>query len=467
MKSFFSIKKRPSLGLSPAQQRKLWLREFLKAFFVVFFVYAAMYLIRSNFKAAQPFLKEEYGITTLQLGFIGLAFSLTYAFGKMALGYVIDGRNTKRIISFLLILASLCVIGFGLVLASFGSVVSIFIVLWGLNGLFQSIGGPASCNMIYRWVPRNKRSTSMGLWNMSHNIGGALAGIIALWGARTFFGGSPVGMFVVPALIGLAIGIAGLFIGKDDPQELGWDRCEEIFEEPIERQNLAAESLSKWEIFKKFTITNPWIWILCTANVFVYIVRIGVDNWAPLYTSEALGWSADNAVNTLFYFEIGALIGTPLWGIIADYFKGRNAAVGVGALLVIFIPLYFYGTGSSVMAVNIALFLMGLLLFAPQLLIPLSVVGLVPKKGLSVANGMVGTFGYLFGDSLAKVGLAAVADPKQSGLGVFGYNLHGWGAVFHILVVSAVMAIGLLIFVAFAEERKIRELEADKALLPA
>jgi sugar phosphate permease len=33
--------------------------------FVVFFVYMAMYLIRNNFKAAQPFLKEEIGLSTL------------------------------------------------------------------------------------------------------------------------------------------------------------------------------------------------------------------------------------------------------------------------------------------------------------------------------------------------------------------------------------------------------------------
>ncbi len=54
----------------------------MQAFFVVFFVYMAMYLIRNNFKAAQPFLKEEIGLSTLELGYIGLAFSITYGLGK-------------------------------------------------------------------------------------------------------------------------------------------------------------------------------------------------------------------------------------------------------------------------------------------------------------------------------------------------------------------------------------------------
>lgn len=56
---------------------------------VVFLVYMSMYLIRNNFKATQPFLKEQYGISTLELGYIGLAFSIIYGVGKTALGYFI------------------------------------------------------------------------------------------------------------------------------------------------------------------------------------------------------------------------------------------------------------------------------------------------------------------------------------------------------------------------------------------
>lgn len=109
----------------------------------------------------------------------------------------------------------------GLLLSYFGSVIGIFIVLWGLNGLFQSAGGPASYSTISRWAPRTKRGKYLGLWNASHNVGGALAGGLALWGANVFFGGNVVGMFIFPALIGLTIGIIGLFVGKDDPEELG------------------------------------------------------------------------------------------------------------------------------------------------------------------------------------------------------------------------------------------------------
>ncbi|MEZ2060927.1 MFS transporter, partial [Staphylococcus aureus] len=135
--NFFDIHKIPNKGIPLSVQRKLWLRNFMQAFFVVFFVYMAMYLIRNNFKAAQPFLKEEIGLSTLELGYIGLAFSITYGLGKTLLGYFVDGRNTKRIISFLLILSAITVLIMGFVLSYFGSVMGLLIVLWGLNGVFQ------------------------------------------------------------------------------------------------------------------------------------------------------------------------------------------------------------------------------------------------------------------------------------------------------------------------------------------
>ena len=93
--------------------------------------------------------------------------------------------------------------------------------------------------------------------------------MLALWGANTFFGGNVLGMFIFPALIALVIGVAGLFIGKDDPEELGWNRCEEIFGEPVEAENAEADEMPMWQAFKQFVLRNPWIWILCIANVFV------------------------------------------------------------------------------------------------------------------------------------------------------------------------------------------------------
>ena len=72
----FDIRTSPPTSLTLEQQRKKWLMEFLKTYAVLVIVYGGFYLLRTNFKSAQPFLVEQVGLTTTQLGTIGFAFSL-------------------------------------------------------------------------------------------------------------------------------------------------------------------------------------------------------------------------------------------------------------------------------------------------------------------------------------------------------------------------------------------------------
>lgn len=460
--NFFNVQKQ-SVSVPLTEQRKRWLREFLKAFLVVFLVYVCMYLIRNNFKAGQPLLKESLGFTTSELGYIGFAFSVTYAFGKTILGYFVDGRNAKRIVSLLLILSAVMVMSIGLLLLSEDKSFGAVLILWGLSGFFQAPGGPSAYATISKWTPSAKRGRYLGFWNMSHNIGGAVAGILALWGANTFFQGNVAGMFIVPAIIAFVAGILLLFLGKDEPEELGWNSVEEIFDEKKPEGSDEVEALSKFELFKQYVIKNPWVWTLSIANVFVYIVRIGVDNWAPLYVTEQLHFSMMDAVNTIFYFEMGALFGSLSWGYISDLLHGRRAIVAVLCLCLTAFAVLGYRYATSVAMINISLFLLGTLIFGPQLLIGVSLVGFVPKKAIAVANGLSGTFGYLFGDSTAKVMLAQIADPKSQGIHIGGLYFHGWNDVFIIFYGALICGVILLLIVAGAEERMIRrKVEEEK-----
>lgn len=205
--NFFACHHPPKLNLSLSAQRKMWRKNFLKAFLVVFSVYIAMYLIRYNFKASSGMLKEQLGFSTTQLGQIGLAFSITYGIGKTLLGYFVDGKNAKRIISGLLMLSAVCVLLMGVVLSTEQHPMGFLLLLWGLSGLCQSVGGPASYATIMKWTPRAQRGRWLGLWNTSHNIGGAMAGLLALWGANCLFDGHVWGMFIVPAIIALSVGV--------------------------------------------------------------------------------------------------------------------------------------------------------------------------------------------------------------------------------------------------------------------
>lgn len=448
MKLLEQIRK-PTLDLPAATRRIMWRLPFIRSYLVVFLAYMAMYLIRKNFNVSQNELIEQYGLTKTDLGTIGFWFAILYGIGKTVVGYLGDGRNTKNFVSLLLILSALSMLAFGAVVGSLSGMVFFF----ALNGLFQSAGGPLSYSTIAKWTAHKTRGTFLGLWNMSHNVGGALAAIVATFGAEKLFNGDVRGMFIFPACIALIIGIVGLFTGSDSPEAYGLGKAEEIFEEMLSVEDIEAEKhcFDKKKTFKKYILHNPYIWGLCFANVFVYIVRIGVDQWGIVYAKEVLGMTKEVAKSGFTMFEVGALSGALFWGISSDLAKGRRALVSMVALFLILLVLGIYQNAHNAETYLWSMFALGFLIFGPQLLIGVSAVGFVPKSAVSVADGFRGTFGYLLGDSFAKLGMGMMADNKT----VFG--LTGWSGTFKAMYIATVLGLISLAYIAYGEEKKIRK----------
>lgn len=425
MLSFLQEVRKPTLELPVEERRKRWFKPFMQSYLVVFIGYMAMYLIRKNFNIAQNDLIETYGLSKTQLGMIGLGFSITYGVGKTLVSYYADGKNTKQFVPFMLILSAICMLGFSASMG--GGSVSLFLMIafYALSGFFQSTGGPSSYSTITKWTPRNKRGTYLGFWNLSHNVGGAAAAAVALFGANVFFNGHVIGMFVFPSIIALIIGFWGLRYGSDSPEAYGLGKAEELFGEPLSEEDLATEQnqLTKWQTFVQYILKNKVIWLLCFANIFLYIVRIGIDQWSPVYAYQELGFSKDAAISGFALFEVGALVGTFLWGYLSDLANGRRGLTACVALILIVFTLEFYQFATNEVMYLCALFVLGFLVFGPQLLIGVAAVGFVPKKAISVADGVKGTFAALN--------------------------------------ISAIVCMVLLAFVAIAEEKKIRKIKAQ------
>ena len=70
----------------------------------------------------------------------------------------------------------------------------------------------------------------------------------------------------------------------------------------------------------------------------------------------------------IFYFEIGALVASLLWGYVSDLLKGRRAIEAIGCMFMITFVVLFYTNATSVMMVNISLFALGALIFGPAII---------------------------------------------------------------------------------------------------
>ncbi|MDF7640541.1 hexose-6-phosphate:phosphate antiporter [Bifidobacterium sp. ESL0784] len=455
----------PKADLPVSQQRQKWFWEFMKPFLVTVMLYSIMYFVRDDFKAAQPLLKTQLHLTTSQLGLIGFAFSIAYGIGKVVVGYFMVGKDNKKCASIMLVAASIVVACFGFFLTMEHVPMGWLLALWAINGVVQCSAGPCCSAVIANWTTKKNYGRYYGIWNASHNIGGGLVGIFALWCANTFFHGKVAGMFIMPAIVAFIVGIICFFVGKNRPQDIGWESAETIFDEPAKEEDTTGANESTWTIFRKYLLTNPLVWILCVSDVFAYVMRIGIDNWSSLRVTEQLGFSNEVGAQAILYFAMGSMVGCIIWGSLSDIMKGRPGLVSLICIGLTPIPLFIYQNGRTPMVVLISLFFLGMFVFGPQVLIGISIVNQVPKKATALAGGMMGCFGYLFGDSTAKVLLSRIADSAASGLNIFGHVLHGWGATFSVLYVAVICAFILQVIVAITEEKKIRR--ANKAKVTA
>lgn len=91
-------------------------------------------------------------------------------------------------------------------------------------------------------------------------------------------------MFVFPAIIALGVGFIALRFGNDSPEAYGLGNTEALFDEPKSEEDEEAEdeTLTKWQIFVTYVLKNKVIWLLCFANIFLYGVRVGIDQWSTV-----------------------------------------------------------------------------------------------------------------------------------------------------------------------------------------
>ncbi|MCL4110787.1 UNVERIFIED_CONTAM: hypothetical protein GTU68_010164 [Idotea baltica] len=401
-----------------------------------------MYLIRKNFNVAQNDMISTYGLSMTDLGLIGLGFSITYGIGKTVVSYYADGKNTKQFLPFMLVLSGIAMLGFSFSMGGGSASLFMMVAFYALSGFFQSTGGPSSYSTITKWTPRNKRGSYLGLWNMSHNVGGAGAAGVALFGANYLFDGNVIGMFVFPSIIAIVVGFIGMRFGNDSPEAYGLGTVEELFDEEISEEDTAAElaqeshgqGLSYREILKTYVFSNKYIWLLAFSYVLVYIVRTAVNDWGNLYLTEEHHYSLINANAALSLFEIGGFVGSLVAGWGSDrLFGGNRGPMNILFAIGIFLSvsaLWLMPLTNFVFQAA-GLFCVGFFVFGPQMLIGMAAAECSHKDSAGAATGFVGLFAYM-GAALSGYPLALVLET------------YGWSGFF-ITISTCAAVIGLLL----------------------
>ena len=185
-----------------------------------FIGYTCFYFVRNNLAPAQVSIREDLLYTNSQIGSIIAYSSIAYGLGKFLNGAISDRSNPRFFLAVGLFLTAICNFLFG----SFRDY-NTHLFLWSLNGFFQSFGWAPCGRSLGHWFSLKERGKIFAIWNVSHNLGGGLIGVIASWSILSFGGWQYA--FFVPGVLAVFGAIHVLINLRDTPQSLGLPPIEE------------------------------------------------------------------------------------------------------------------------------------------------------------------------------------------------------------------------------------------------
>ncbi len=391
-----------------------------QVFLGIFVGYAAFYLVRKNFALAMPDILRDYPqYSKAALGSAMTGLSVAYGVSKFIMGSVSDRSNPRWFMTLGLLLTSAVTFAFGTNPAIYGSLAAI-VALQTLNGWFNGMGWPPCGKTMVHWWSTKERGVTVAVWNVAHNVGGALVANLALlgvvlfhdWGAKFYFN----------AMVAAACaGLVALLL-RDTPQSCGLPPIEKYKNDyPPDYSAAHERTFTFREIFLGHVLRNRYLWAIAVANAFAYFVRYGVVDWIPTYLQTAKGFSFRQSSVAWAAFEYAAIPGTILCGWVSDrVFKGRRAPATILFMALTLVALVVYGLNrhGPLWIDMVSLIAIGFFVYGPIMIIGLHALDLVPKKAAGTAAGFTGFFGYVFGSAIAGTGVGWIAD-NWSWTGVF------------------------------------------------
>lgn len=373
-------------------------------------------------------------LSETELGIIGGSLSFSYAVGKFVNGFFADRFNIRFLMSGGLLVAALLNLILGMHVL-FG----VFVVLWGINGWVQSLGGPCSAIALNRWFGDKQRGTVYGFWSASHNIGEAftfifIAFVVSMTGWQ--FG------FLSAGMLGI-IGAVLIFIFlKPFPHDaIDGD----VF---VNRKEIGKKQLS--------VLKSGTIWLLALSSAFMYISRYAVNSWGVYYFEVEKHYSIVEASGLISISSICGIIGTVFSGLLSDkLFRGKRYIPACLASFMNLIALYLFlyiPDGGKLMDI-VAMVLFGISIgILICYLGGLMAIDLAPKEATGAAVGVIGIASYMAAGIQDILSGFFIESKKQI---IGGVEIIDFSFIRMFWILSAMVSLLLLICIYYKHHRRV------------
>ncbi|MBP2635422.1 MAG: major facilitator superfamily 1 [Firmicutes bacterium] len=358
--------------------------------------YALFYVLRLNFSVIKKPLMSAGILNAQQLGLMGSVFFITYGLGKFINSFLADRMNNKKFFALGLFVSSIVT-----VLMGFCNQFVPLVVLWGINGWFQSFGAGPCIVSLNQWFTNRERGTYYGIWFTSHNLGAAFTYVATATIVTAY---SWQMGFIMPGVFCLLGSILIYCFMHDRPETYGLPNAEEFKnteDAKAEKQTKEKSVASlQWSVVKR-----PAVWILGLSSLCCYIARYAIESWGIIYLTEAKGYTTLGASGVLSVMQFAGIFGALTCGLVSDKFfnhKRNLPALIYGVLYAASIATFLWAPANAttdMLSMCVYGFTMGALVCY---LGGLMAVDICPKRATGAAMGMIGLLSY-FGAALQEI----------------------------------------------------------------
>ncbi|KAL4227077.1 hypothetical protein ACF0H5_015051 [Mactra antiquata] len=399
------------------------------------------------------------------LGVLDAVFMVSYAAGLYISGIIGDRFELRKVLCIGMCLAAVSVFIFGSVLewAHYYNHY-LYVVLWILNGLFQSSGWPTVVAIMGNWFGKSSRGFVLGLWSACASVGNIIGALLVsevleygydyafLVTSTVLFAGAIVCFFGIvnsPTDIGLRspdddydekdLEVKVKRSNKEscngdpdtDPLLANSDSDNDVVEVVKPAENSREEALSFWR-----ALLLPGVLMYAFAYFCLKLVNYSFFFWLPYYLHASFGWLESTADKISIWYDVGGIAGGTLAGIISDIYQKRS--IVVVPMLVLAIPsLLMYKNSPDDLIINgVLMTITGFFIGGIANLISAAISADLGKQGpvqgnkeaLATVTGIV--------DGTGSVGAAV----GQILVPVLQEHL-GWHSVFYLFIIMTIFTI--------------------------
>ncbi|VVE41977.1 MFS transporter [Pandoraea terrigena] len=413
---------------------------------VMCLMYFISYIDRVNIAVAGPFIRQEMGLTTVQLGLVFSAFAYPYAAMQIFGGWLADRFGPKLVLTVLSLIWGAATLATG-----FAGSIAALVALRFVLGVGEGGAFPTATRAFTYWMPVSERGFAQGVTHSFARLGGAITppvvlAIVVAFGWRE--------AFIVLGVVSLAWTLLYMKVFTNTPEQHRRITPEETAEigyrsGDCERAKRAATPWRK-------LIRRMW---LVTFVDFCYGWLLWVYlTWMPSYLRESQGFDLKQLALFTSLPLLAGVIGDTLGGVVSDklykmtgrlrFARVSVMVVGLGGSLAFLLPM------TRVSDPMMAVLLLSSSFFFLEITNP--VLWTLP---LDIAGKYAGTAGGMMNTGF---GLAGMISPVA-----FGYLIEKTGSYNVPFAISAALLGVGVIAALFIDTSKTVEKDEEAALRAA